>query len=252
MVFPLYDDNSDRTTTPIVNYVLIVINILVFVFLQQLGTNDKFTYAYSTVPQEIRTGRDVTTPDRVVEAPVTGQQLLLPGLQPTPVSVYLTLIISMFMHGGLAHIGGNMLFLWIFGDNVEDRMGHLRYLIFYLLTGVLASLAHVVTTIMLAADATSLLVPSLGASGAISGVLGGYLVLHPKRRVTVILFRFLTDVPAYVAVGIWFAFQLISGLGMLGGGSQQGGVAYAAHIGGFVAGVALVKVFTIGRPQSYA
>ena len=126
-------------------------------------------------------------------------------------------------------------------------MGHLRYLIFYLLTGVLASLAHVFITAMFAVDQSSLLVPSLGASGAISGVLGGYLVLHPKRRVTVILFRFLTDVPAYVAVGIWFGFQLISGLGVLGGGSQQGGVAYAAHVGGFVAGVALVKVFTLGR-----
>jgi membrane associated rhomboid family serine protease len=247
MIFPLYDDNSDRVTTPIVNYILIAINILVFVFLQQLGTNDKFTYAYSTVPQEIITGRDVRTPDRVVETPVTGQQLLIPGLQPTPFSVYLTLLFSMFMHGGIAHIGGNMLFLWIFGDNVEDRMGHLRYLIFYLLTGVLASLAHVLSTVMFAADQSSLLVPSLGASGAISGVLGGYLVLHPKRRVTVIMFRFLTDVPAYVAVGIWFAFQLISGLGVLGGGSQQGGVAYAAHIGGFVAGVALVKLFTLGR-----
>jgi membrane associated rhomboid family serine protease len=250
MIFPLYDDNSDRTTTPIVNYILIAINILVFVFLQQVGTNDKFTYAFSTVPQEIVTGRDVRTPDRVVEEPVTGQQLLIPGLQPTPFSVYLTLIFSMFMHGGIAHIAGNMLFLWIFGDNVEDRMGHLRYLVFYLLTGVLASLAHVLSTVMFAADQTSLLVPSLGASGAISGVLGGYLVLHPKRRVTVILFRFLTDVPAYVAVGIWFAFQLISGLGVLGGGSQQGGVAYAAHIGGFVAGVVLVKFFTLGRGNS--
>jgi membrane associated rhomboid family serine protease len=252
MIFPLYDDNSDRTTTPIVNYILIAINILVFVFLQQLGTNDKFTYAFSTVPEEIRTGRDIRTADRVVEAPVTGQQLLLPGLQPTPFSVYLTLIISMFMHGGIAHIAGNMLFLWIFGDNVEDRLGHVRYLIFYLLTGVLASLAHVLSTIMFAVDQSSLLIPSLGASGAISGVLGAYLVLHPKRRVTVILFRFLTDVPAYVAVGIWFAFQLISGLGMLGGGSQQGGVAYAAHIGGFIAGVALVKVFTIGRNNNTA
>ena len=247
MVFPLYDDNSDRATTPIVNYILIAINILVFVFLQQLGTNDKFTYAFSTVPQEIITGRDVRTPDRVVEEPITGQQLLIPGLQPTPFSVYLTLIFSMFMHGGIAHIAGNMLFLWIFGDNVEDSMGHLRYLIFYLLTGVLASLAHVFITVMFAVDQSSLLVPSLGASGAISGVLGGYLVLHPRRRVTVILFRFLTDVPAYVAVGIWFGFQLISGLGVLGGGSQQGGVAYAAHVGGFVAGVALVKVFTLGR-----
>ena len=250
MVFPLYDDNTDRTTTPIVNYVLIAINILVFVFLQQLGTNEKFTYAFSTVPQEILSGRDITTPDRIVEHPVTGQQLLIPGLQPTPFSVYLTLIFSMFMHGGIAHIAGNMLFLFIFGDNVEHRLGHLRYLIFYLLTGILASLAHVVTTVMFATEQGSLLIPSLGASGAISGILGGYIVLHPHRRVTVILFRFLTDVPAYVAIGIWFAFQLISGLGMLGGGSQQGGVAYAAHIGGFVAGLALVKVFAIGRQSS--
>ena len=245
MVFPLYDDNSDRTITPIVNYALIAINILVFVFLQQLGNNDKFTYAFSTVPQEIISGRDVRTPDRTVELPVTHQKLLLPGLQETPFSVYLTLLFSMFMHGGIAHIAGNMLFLWIFGDNVEDRMGHVRYLIFYLVCGVLASLAHVLTTVMFATDPSSLLIPSLGASGAISGVLGGYLLLYPKRRVTVILFRFLTDVPAYVAIGIWFAFQLVNGL--LGGGSQQGGVAYAAHIGGFVAGLLLVKVFTIGR-----
>jgi membrane associated rhomboid family serine protease len=250
MVFPLYDDNTDRTTTPIVNYVLIALNILVFVFLQQLGTNERFTYAFSTVPLEILTGRDIRTPDKIVEHPVTGQQLLIPGLQPTPFSVYLTLIFSMFMHGGIAHIAGNMLFLWIFGDNVEHRLGHFRYLIFYLLTGVIASLAHVVTTVMFATEQVSLLIPSLGASGAISGVLGGYIVLHPHRRVTVIMFRFLTEVPAYVAIGIWFAFQLISGLGMLGSGSQQGGVAYAAHIGGFVAGLALVKLFTIGRQHS--
>jgi membrane associated rhomboid family serine protease len=250
MVFPLYDDNSDRTITPIVNYVLIAVNILVFVFLQQLGTNDKFTYAFSTVPQEIISGRDIRTPDRVVEHP-SGQEILLTGLQPTPFSVYLTLIFSMFMHGGIAHIAGNMLFLWIFGDNVEDRMGHVRYLIFYLVCGVLASLAHVFATAMFATDRASLLIPSLGASGAISGVLGGYLLLYPTRRVTVILFRFLTEVPAYVAIGIWFAFQLISGLGVLGG-SDQGGVAYAAHVGGFVAGLVLVKVFTIGRNTSQA
>ena len=153
----------------------------------------------------------------------------------------------MFMHGGLAHIGGNMLFLWIFGDNIEDRLGHVRYLGFYLLCGVLASLAHVFTTWAFATDESSMLIPSLGASGAISGVLGGYILLHPARRVTVILFRFLTDVPAWVAIGIWFAFQLISGLGMLGEGSAQGGVAYAAHIGGFVAGLVLIKFFDIGR-----
>jgi membrane associated rhomboid family serine protease len=250
MVFPIADDNTGRTITPWVNYTLIVINILVFVFLQQLGTNERFTYAFSTVPAEISTGEDIVTRDRVAIHP-TGQRILVPGLQPTPLSVYLTLITSMFMHGGIAHIFGNMLFLWIFGDNIEDRMGHFRYVIFYLVCGVLASLAHVFTTLMFASDASSLLIPSLGASGAISGVLGGYMLIHPTRRVTVILFRFLTDVPAYVAIGIWFAFQLISGLGILGGGSQQGGVAYAAHIGGFVAGVVLVKFFTIGR-TSYA
>lgn len=250
MIFPISDDNTDRTTTPIVNYVLIVINILVFVFLQQVGTNDRFTYAFSTVPQEIISGRDIATSDRVIEHPVTGQELLVPGLQPTPLTVYLTLITSMFMHGGIAHIFGNMLFLWIFGDNLEHTLGHVRYAIFYLICGIIASLAHVVTTAMFATDTSSLLIPSLGASGAISGVLGGYILLHPKRRVTVILFRFLTDVPAYVAIGIWFAFQLISGLGILGGGSQQGGVAYAAHIGGFIAGLALVKFFAIGRNQN--
>jgi membrane associated rhomboid family serine protease len=252
MVFPLYDDNSDRTITPIVNYLLIAVNILVFVFLQQLGNNDRFTYAFSTVPQEIVSGRDVTTPDRVREDAVTGQRLLVPGLQPTPFSVYLTLIFSMFMHGGIAHIAGNMLFLWIFGDNVEDRMGHVRYLIFYLVCGVLASLAHVITTAMLATEEGSMLIPSLGASGAISGVLGGYILLYPKRRVTAIVFRFVTDVPAYVAIGIWFVFQIISSTSLLGGGSQLGGVAYAAHIGGFLAGLALVKVFTIGRNPSSA
>ena len=250
MVFPLWDDNSDRTTVPVVNYALIAINILVFVFLQQFGTNERFTYAFSTVPEEIRTGQDIVTRDRVVPT-VTGQPVLVPGLQPTPFSVYLTLITSMFMHGGLAHIFGNMLFLWIFGDNIEDRMGHARYLIFYLVCGVLASLAHVVITIMFSTNEASLLIPSLGASGAISGVLGAYIVLHPHRRVTVLLFRFLTDVPAYVAIGIWFAFQLVSGLGFLGGGSQQGGVAYAAHVGGFIAGILLVKLFTIGRNPAY-
>jgi membrane associated rhomboid family serine protease len=252
MVFPLYDDNTDRTTTPFVNYAFIAANIIVFVLVQQLGTNDAFTYSFSTVPQEIMTGQDIVTSSRVLEHPITGQRLLVPGLGRTWPSVYLTLLTSMFMHGGLAHIGGNMLFLWIFGDNIEDRLGHVRYAIFYLLCGVAASLAHVFTTVALASDQSSMLVPSLGASGAISGVLGGYLLLHPKRRVTVILFRFLTDVPAYVAIGIWFAFQLISGLGMLGGGSQQGGVAYGAHIGGFIAGLVLVKFFDRrGARQTY-
>ena len=247
MVFPLYDDNTDRLTTPFVNYAFIAANIFVFVVLQQLGSDTQFTYAFSTVPQEIVTGTDVVTQSRILEHPVTGQAVEIPGLGRTPVSVYLTLFTSMFMHGGIAHIAGNMLFLWIFGDNIEDRLGHIRYAIFYLVCGLIASLAHVFTTAAFASQESGMLVPSLGASGAISGVLGGYLLLHPARRVTVILFRFLTDVPAWVAIGIWFAFQLISGLGMLGGGSQQGGVAYAAHIGGFVAGLVLIKFFAVGR-----
>lgn len=246
MVFPLYDDDSDRTTTPFVNYAIIAVNILVFVLIQQIGTNDAFTYSFSTVPQEILTGHDVVTSSRVLEDAITGQRLLVPGLGPTWPSVYVTLITSMFMHGGIAHIAGNMLFLWIFGDNIEDRLGHVRYFLFYILCGVAASLAHVFTTAAFSQDQSSLLVPSLGASGAISGVLGGYILLHPKRRVTVILFRFLTDVPAYVAIGIWFAFQLISGIGMLGEGSKGGGVAYGAHIGGFIAGIVLIKLFDRG------
>src|SRR6267142_3269732 len=250
MVFPLYDDNSDRLTTPVVNYVLIAVNILVFVFLQGLGSNDRFTYAFSTVPAEIVTGRDIVTPDRIVIEPITGQRLAIPGLQPTLIPVWLTLITSMFMHGGIAHIFGNMLFLFIFGDNIEDRVGHIRYLIFYLVCGVLAGLAHVFSTVIFAGDSVgSLLVPSLGASGAISGVLGGYILLFPTRRVTVLLSYFVTQVPAFIAIGLWFVFQLISGLGVLGSGAQQGGVAYAAHIGGFIAGLALIKVFEIGRPR---
>jgi rhomboid family protein len=244
MVFPLYDDDSDRQSTPYINYAIIALNIFVFVVLQGVGSNEHFTYAFSTVPQEILTGQDVVTASRIVQTPVGRMQI--PGLAETPVSVYLTLFTSMFMHGGIAHIAGNMLFLWIFGDNIEDRLGHVRYLIFYLLCGIIASLAHVFATAAFATDQSALLVPSLGASGAISGVLGGYILLHPSKRVTVILFRFLTDVPAWVAIGIWFAFQLISGLGMLGGGSQQGGVAYAAHIGGFIAGLALIKLFDRG------
>ena len=248
MVFPLYDDNTGRTTIPWVNYAFIAINILVFVLLQRLGSDTGVTYSFSTVPQEIMTGSDVVTSPRIVE--YAGQQLEIPGLGRTWPSVYVTLLTSMFMHGGIAHIGGNMLFLWIFGDNIEDRLGHVRYAIFYLLCGLIASLAHVFTTAAFAGEQADMLVPSLGASGAISGVLGGYILLHPSRRVTVLLFRFLTQVPAWVAIGIWFAFQLISGLGMLGEGSQQGGVAYAAHIGGFVAGLVLIKFFDRGNVRS--
>ncbi len=251
MLFPIADENLDRRTTPVVNYLLILVNVLVFVFLQGFGTNERFTYAFSTVPAEIITGKDIATRDRIMVQPVTGQRFEMPGLQPTPIPVYLTLITSMFMHGGIAHIFGNMLFLFIFGDNIEDRVGHFRYLIFYLVCGVLAGLSHVFVTVALAGgDQASLLVPSLGASGAISGVLGAYILLFPTNRVVVLLGWFAMPMPAFLAIGLWFVFQLISGLGVLGSGSQQGGVAYAAHIGGFIAGLILINIFQIGRPRT--
>jgi membrane associated rhomboid family serine protease len=241
MVFPISDDNTGRVRTPYITYALIAANVFVFVFLQGLGTNEQFTYAFSVVPQEIRSGVDVA---RDVPVEVGGERGSIP-LQPTPFSVYITLLTSMFMHGSLMHLLGNMWFLWIFGDNVEDDLSHARYLVFYLVTGLVASLSHVVSTF---AFGDNPFIPSLGASGAISGVMGGYLVLHPQRRVRVIMFRVLTDVPGYVAVGLWFVFQLISAFGVIGQGAQSGGgVAFMAHIGGFIAGVVLVKVFTVGR-----
>jgi membrane associated rhomboid family serine protease len=249
MIMPIGDDNSDRRLAPIVNICLIAVNIFVFVVFQGMGENEKFTFSFSTVPREIVTGHDVVTEPKQVDVPMSRQQITMPGLGRTPGSVYFTLITSMFMHGGLAHIFGNMLFLWIFGDNVEDALGHFRYFLFYMVTGIVASLSHVFTTVLLyGAGSEQALVPSLGASGAISGVLGGYMFLFPQRRVTVIMFRMLTQVPSYVAIGMWFVFQIVSGLGLFGGGSQGGGVAYMAHIGGFVCGFLLVRFFAIGLP----
>jgi membrane associated rhomboid family serine protease len=243
-MIPIGDDNSDRRITPIVNYLLIVANIAVFVLLQGMGGNDRFTYAFSTVPQEIVSGKDVVTHSHTVTDPASGQTFEQPGLGHTPMSVYLTLLVSMFMHGGIAHIAGNMLYLWIFGDNIENRLGHGRYLSFYLVCGVIASLAHVFTT---AATHGDMLVPSLGASGAISGVLGGYSLLFPGRRVRMMMGRGTTEMPAWVAIGMWFLFQVVAGIGLLGGGSQAGGVAYGAHVGGFIAGLLLVKLFAVGH-----
>ncbi len=242
MVLPIGDDNSDRATFPVVNVILIGLNILVFVLFQGMGSNQKFTLAYATVPAEIITGQDIVTDDEVIErpTPMGPQQMVIPGLEETPIPVYLTIFTAMFMHGGIAHLLGNMWFLWIFGDNIENDMGRFRYLVFYLLCGVLATFAHIMTN----RTGVSALIPCLGASGAISGVMGAYLVLHPHRRVTVLLFRIITQVPGFVAVGIWILFQLISGLGLLGG--SDSGVAYGAHIGGFVAGAVLAKPFMIG------
>ena len=130
-MIPIGDDNSDRRITPVINYALIAINILVFIFLQGMGSNVLFTYAYSTVPAEILQGRDIITEAQRIVDQATGQEYLIPGLQATPIPVYLTLITSMFMHGGWAHLLGNMLYLWVFGDNIENKLGHGRYLLFY-------------------------------------------------------------------------------------------------------------------------
>lgn len=238
-MLPIGDDNSDRHLTPYVNYLFMILNIGVFIFFQDLGRNIDFTFAFATVPAEILTGGDIVTNSRILQDPYTGQQLEMPGLQPTPVNVYLTLLTSMFMHGGLAHLGGNMLYLWVFGDNLENVMGHRNYFFFYLLCGILASLAHVFTS---AYFSSSLLIPSLGASGAISGVLGGYLLLFPMRRIHMWAFIFSIAVPAFLALGIWIIFQVINGMGALGG-QEGGGVAYAAHIGGFAVGFLLVRRF---------
>jgi membrane associated rhomboid family serine protease len=238
VIFPIGDDDSNRGSVPVVNYLLIAANILVFVFFQGLGTNERFTNAFSTVPEEIVTGRDVSRPV-VVQA---GNERGVINLEPTPGSVYLTLLTSMFMHGSIMHIFGNMLFLWIFGDNVEDALGKVRYLIFYLVCGLIASLSHVFATVAFGGNPY---IPSLGASGAISGVLGGYIVLYPRNQVRVFLLRVLTTVPAYVAIGLWFLFQVFEGY--FSGPSAGGGVAYSAHVGGFIAGVVLVKLFAIGR-----
>ncbi|MEW6564670.1 rhomboid family intramembrane serine protease [Gracilinema caldarium] len=237
-MLPIGDDNTYRLRTPVVTWILIALNIGVFIFFQGFGTDEQVVYSYSMIPQEILTGKDIVTPPTVVMDRWSGERYTLPGLAPTPVPVFLTILISMFMHGGIAHIAGNMLFLSIFGDNVEDRLGHFRFLLFYLVSGLVAAAAHILVCFV---TGDGLLTPTLGASGAISGIMGAYLLLFPGNRVRVLLFNFIpTTVSAVVVIGLWFIFQLINGLGYLGG-TRGDGVAYAAHIGGFLYGFFRVR-----------
>jgi len=228
MVMPLRDDDSDRRTVPVVTYALIAVNVLVWLI--ELSAGDRFINGYSTVPLEITQGRDIVGTQTIVVGGQSASIQLYPG--PTP--IYLTLLTSMFMHASWAHILGNMLYLWIFGDNIEDRIGHAKFLVFYLVCGLAASAAH----IMFAADSV---IPSLGASGAIAGVLGAYLVLFPKRSVRVLMMRQIVNMPAFMVLGLWILLQVFAQVSVVGGAG--GGVAYMAHIGGFVAGLALIFLF---------
>ncbi|MEM8602012.1 MAG: rhomboid family intramembrane serine protease [Bacteroidota bacterium] len=235
MFFPISDDDRALSGIAYVSITLLVINVALFLF--QLSS-DAFTYGWSVIPYEITTGDDLTRAETL--AGPNGERVQIPH-QPGPGGgagaplIYLTLISAMFMHGGWMHLGGNMLYLWIFGDNVEHRFGALPFLGFYLVSGLAA------TAVQIVLDPDSV-IPNLGASGAISGVLGAYLVLFPRNKVNAIFLYMIVSIPAMVAIGVWIGLQFVSGWGALFASEQTGGVAYGAHIGGFFAGMILALV----------
>jgi len=238
-------DQDEPGGLPIVNIAIIAINILVFVLLQL--PSDAFTMAYSAIPLEITTGQDLIGPTPI-QLPDGTTETIVHADGPDP--IWLTLFSSMFMHGGWAHLGGNMLFLFIFGDNVEKRLGSIMYIAFYLICGVIAAFTQIATN-------PQSIIPTLGASGAISGVLAGYLVYFPQNRVRVLVgFRYVTEVPALMMIGLWALLQLISGFGAIAVTDETaGGVAYWAHIGGFVAGLILafvLRAFGRGPTRPFA
>ena len=207
-MLPIGDDNSARRIVPVVTYILIVLNVLFFFV--ELSGGDAFIMKWAFVPSRFLANMDAE---------------------------FVTLFTSMFMHGGWLHLGSNMLYLWIFGDNVEDRFGHVGFLAFYLLCGLAATAAQ------LAVSLTSN-IPNLGASGAIAGVLGAYILLFPKTRVSVLQGQRVIPVPALIVIGFWFILQIFSGIGSIASAAPEtGGVAYMAHIGGFVAGFLLTYLF---------
>jgi rhomboid family protein len=214
-MLPIGDDNSSERTVPIVTFALIALNILFF--LVELNGGDAFVTQWAFVPSRFLANPTADLP---------------------------TLFTSMFMHGGWLHLGGNMLYLWIFGDNVEDRLGHAKFLIFYLLCGLAATFAQLLVN-------PGSHVPNLGASGAIAGVLGSYLLLFPRGRVRVLLGQQLVQMPALIVIGFWIVFQVFSGVGSLARAADVGGVAYMAHVGGFLAGCFLTLILR-GRGQGMA
>jgi membrane associated rhomboid family serine protease len=210
-MFPIGDDNSSRGSVPLVTYALIALNVLIF-FIQLSGGN-AFIEKWAFVPSRFLAN---------------------------PIGDFPTILTSMFMHAGWVHLGGNMLYLWIFGDNVEDRFGHVKFSIFYLLCGAAATFAQL-------AFSTGSNIPNLGASGAIAGVLGAYILLFPQRKVKVLMGRSVVPMPALVVIGLWIVLQFFSGIGSIADTADTGGVAYMAHIGGFIAGFVLTFLFRGSR-----
>ena len=206
-MFPIGDDDSSRRTVPLVTYALIALNVLFF-FVEQSG-GDAFVRQWAFVPRRFNAN---------------------------PAGDVLTLFTSMFMHAEWLHLGGNMLYLWIFGDNVEDSFGHIKFTIFYLLCGLAATFAQL-------AFSLGSTVPNLGASGAIAGVLGAYILLFPQGRVRVLQGQQVIQMPALMVIGLWIVLQFFSGIGSIANTAQSGGVAYMAHIGGFLAGFVLTFFF---------
>jgi membrane associated rhomboid family serine protease len=206
-MFPIGDDDTARRTVPLVTYALIALNVLFFFV--ELSGGDAFVGKWAFVPRRFLANPSGDVP---------------------------TLFTSMFMHAGWVHLGGNMLYLWIFGDNVEDRFGHIKFVIFYLLCGLAATVAQLVFSL-------GSNVPNLGASGAIAGVLGAYILLFPQGKVKVLQGQQVIQVPALIVIGIWIVLQFFSGIGSIANSAQTGGVAYIAHIGGFLAGIVLTFLF---------
>ena len=229
MLFPLKDINPTQRF-PFVTVLLIAANVIVFVYELVLGRGvNAFITAYGMIPYEITRAADLT-----------GESVGLPIVHvPGPPLIHLTVLTSMFIHAGFLHILGNMLYLWIFGNNIEDLLGPLKFVVFYIVCGIAAAITHILIE-------PSSAVPTVGASGAVSGVLGAYLVVHPRAKVlTLVFLGFFARVmlvPAAFLLVFWFVLQIFSGLGSLGAGAGAGGVAWFAHIGGFVSGIVLVKL----------
>lgn len=239
MLIPIGDDDRRLTGPAFVTIGLIVANLLMFFVWQGAGANDWATYGYSVIPKEVTEGVDLV---RTHFVQTDRGQVPIPQA-PGPSPIYLTVLTAMFMHGGYAHLFGNLLYLWIFGDNVEQRLGSVGFLTFYVTCGVAATIAQVA----LAPDGV---VPNLGASGAISGVLGAYIVFFPRNRVHALFLYVIVSIPAAAAIGVWIAFQFFNGLGSIVAEQALGGVAYGAHVGGFIMGLVLagmVRVYGSGQ-----